>query len=669
MARCSGFGGGGPQSEARISPLADSRVVTSSSVSRSGFGGLMAQAKVDLVGTQPSAYRAASSSSSKRSSEMLQAKVDLIGTQPSACSAASSSSSRRLSEMLQASGASSAQAERVTLFSLPADDGFSSWGSSSAQGNGRPKGMVSSDLRPGACEFTEMCANLSDSCTRSQSPIPEAAVRGDTGSSTYAKGLIVLRRRSSDSALRFCESSPEGVVRPVGRANSSSSRSSIDSPTKDGSTGSISSRLRSFSENFGEQAASKPRLYRASSLCEDAVQQEATMGIAGLPALLGDRDRLKKQVVKCFRAVAGSSRGIDGNELWDFRANLSRLLDLPEAAFGDIEESFQRYDFNGNGLLEPNEAYKLVKFSLYEYMKHINAHPQIEIPSKSLDSAGLRVTREVGAGSQGVVKLATDSMGNERCVKCYAKEKMDVEALKQEFEALKLAACEHVVRVDDIFQDAHFYYLVEDAMQGGDFTTVQMRAEQVGVNMGEDWYRGLFKQCFEALKFMHEQALLHCDIKEPNLMCKSLNFQSPHVMVIDFGVSMAMSKVETGIIHGTPGYVPPETWKLKKWFARGDIFSMGVVIVQMLTGRIPESSSNLEGKKGIFQEFCQSVADIRAATFTRQPPVHEVPFPALSDLCDRCLAKLREGRPKAPQVLKDQWFQAPLQTKATAVKC
>jgi len=220
---------------------------------------------------------------------------------------------------------------------------------------------------------------------------------------------------------------------------------------------------------------------------------------------------------------------------------------------------------------------------------------------------------------------------------------------------MKLVACKNVAQIDEIFQDHMHYYMVGDVMHGGDFTEVQMRARQAGVNIGEDWYRGLFKQCFEALTFMHEQALMHCDIKEPNLMIKTMDYHNPHVVLIDFGVSTAMSKRDTGFAGGTPGYIPPETFEMGKWFPGGDVFSTGVVMTQMILNRIPNEKTG-QAMIGIFLEGCNSLETVRMATLTRQPPTHQIPFPALAQLCAKCLTKPLQGRPKAPQVLQDPWF-------------
>merc|ERR1740123_2002246 len=224
--------------------------------------------------------------------------------------------------------------------------------------------------------------------------------------------------------------------------------------------------------------------------------------------------------------------------------------------------------------------------------------------------------------------------------------------LKEEFEAMKLEACKNVAKVGDIFQDDKYYFMVGDLCRGGDFTQLKRLATERGVSLTEDWWRAVFKQCFEALNFMHEQAVMHCDIKEPNLMLQTDNYQSPHVMVIDFGVSTAMSKKDTGLAGGTPGYVPPETFDMGKWFPGGDVFSMGVVMLQMIIDRVPNDKAP---RQGIFQEGCNSLDQIRIATQTRHPPTHAVPFRGLGELCAKCLSKDVRTRPRAPSSRPPRW--------------
>merc|ERR1719329_227002 len=127
------------------------------------------------------------------------------------------------------------------------------------------------------------------------------------------------------------------------------------------------------------------------------------------------------------------------------------------------------------------------------------------------------------------------------------------------------------------------------------------------VPLTEEWYQHLFGQAFSGLAFMHQHALMHCDIKEANLMLKTADVHHPEVCIIDLGLSRALF-VEGSGPCGTPGYIPPETWQTYKWFPRGDIFSMGVVCVQLLADKVPDDK---RGRLGIFTEGCSSVEAVQ----------------------------------------------------------
>jgi len=229
-----------------------------------------------------------------------------------------------------------------------------------------------------------------------------------------------------------------------------------------------------------------------------------------------------------------------------------------------------------------------------------------------------------------------------------------VEDLSHEFEALSLLQCNVIAGASEMFQDESMYYLVGDVYYGGSFETLKKRAIGQGVVLTQDWWRSVFRQVLEGIAFMHEQAVMHCDIKEPNLMVKTDDFRHPQVVIIDLGVAVNMAQKDNGHPSGTPGYVPPETLETYMWFPRGDLFSMGVVMMQLVIDKVPTD----ERACGIFQERCRNVQEIFAATKTRSPPWHLMPrgFPLLSSLVQRLLRKERRLRPTAAQVLKDPWF-------------
>lgn len=166
-------------------------------------------------------------------------------------------------------------------------------------------------------------------------------------------------------------------------------------------------------------------------------------------------------------------------------------------------------------------------------------------------------------------------------------------------------------------------------------------------------------QVVEGLAFMHEQAMIHCDIKEPNMMVKLPNYSAPQIVIIDFGISKAMASSDGPCLKGTPGYLPPETYDSGFWYPRGDVFSAGVAIFQLLTDKLPpEGPRTLQTPGGIFIEGCGAMQDIQQATKTRQPPYHLLPSDTggLNRLLPGMLAKRMQDRPTAVQLLKDPWF-------------
>lgn len=377
---------------------------------------------------------------------------------------------------------------------------------------------------------------------------------------------------------------------------------------------------------------------------------------------LQDRARLKAMVLRIFSSVSSPTNNLDVNGLRCFRALLLQELGLPSETFGDILTDCIRFDFNGTGKLEVNEVYKLTKFHLWEYWKKLRGPEwKSNIPYKSLELGGYKVLKELGKGSQAVVKLCKNYDGLDRCIKCYSKDEMaqsGVEMLVDEFEAMQLLGCKRIANTFEIFQDARFYYLVNEVYYGGDFQTVKRRAQDQGVCTNEDWWRKLFKQCLRALEFMHQQAMIHCDIKEPNLMLKTHDLTEPDVVVVDFGIAKAMGAGDTNSFGGTPGYIPPETLQSHKWFPGGDIFSLGVVIFQMMTDNVPNEDA-YGSPNGLFVDGCSNLEEIITATLTREPRFEKMPpeFPGLLRLTRMLLQKHLANRPNALRAMEDTWFK------------
>jgi hypothetical protein len=276
--------------------------------------------------------------------------------------------------------------------------------------------------------------------------------------------------------------------------------------------------------------------------------------------------QLKSLVKNYFQQVARGGEGLDLAGLAQLRSLMGKQLGIPQQALGNLHDEYVRFDFDGDGMLQAHECYKLVKYHLREYHKKINPSvAEVTIPFRSVQSAGYTFSKELGHGSQGVMKLAIDRDGMQRCIKVIRKSDgpHGIADLKEEFEAMNNLHNEHIAKTYEIFQDNAFYYMVNEPYFGGDFTKLRQKATEQGVHITENWWRIIFRQCFEGLRYLHEKAMMHCDIKEPNLMLKTDDYHQPEVVIIDFGIAQE-DVCDRQRVCGTPGYIPPETWETKK---------------------------------------------------------------------------------------------------------
>jgi serine/threonine-protein kinase len=112
----------------------------------------------------------------------------------------------------------------------------------------------------------------------------------------------------------------------------------------------------------------------------------------------------------------------------------------------------------------------------------------------------------------------------------------------------------------------------------------------------------------EALAYAHKQNVVHRDIKPANIMYEA---ESDTVKVTDFGIARITdsSKTKTGLVLGTPSFMSPEQLAGKKVDGRSDLYSLGVMLYQMLSGVLPfrgDSMSEL-----MFKIANEEAADIR----------------------------------------------------------
>ncbi len=209
------------------------------------------------------------------------------------------------------------------------------------------------------------------------------------------------------------------------------------------------------------------------------------------------------------------------------------------------------------------------------------------------------VLEEVGKGAMGTVYKGKDpAIGRKVALKTIRIDKIadpsEIDELRvrlaREAKAAGNLSHPNIVTIYDVGQDGDTQYIAMEYLEGYSLETVIHRKLDMNLRLAAQ----IAYQVCLALQYAHRQHLVHRDIKPGNIMVME-NF---HVKVMDFGIAHFESSnlTQTGIAMGTPSYISPEQLKGEPVTPSSDIFSTGVVLYEILTGKKPfkgESISNL----------------------------------------------------------------------------
>ncbi|MDF2928591.1 MAG: prkC [Anaerospora sp.] len=157
-----------------------------------------------------------------------------------------------------------------------------------------------------------------------------------------------------------------------------------------------------------------------------------------------------------------------------------------------------------------------------------------------------------------------------------------VTRFRREAQAAARLSHPNIVNIYDVGCDEDIYYIVMEYISG---ETLKERIERAGQLPIESSVR-IALEIAEALEHAHQNGLVHCDIKPHNI----LTTKSGRIKVTDFGIARAVTSAtmtHTGTIIGSVHYFSPEQAKGAAVGAKSDIYSLGVVMYEMLTGTVP----------------------------------------------------------------------------------
>jgi serine/threonine-protein kinase len=254
-----------------------------------------------------------------------------------------------------------------------------------------------------------------------------------------------------------------------------------------------------------------------------------------------------------------------------------------------------------------------------------------------------RIEEKIGEGGMGKVYRATHvHMDNTVALKILhthlASDQTALERFRREARAAAYIRHPNAVAVTDfgVTKDTGIAYLVMEFLEGVELR--QKIKQQKQLDYEESFL--IVQQTCAALQAAHAKGIIHRDLKPDNIWLLPTEDGITRVKVLDFGIAKLKTTTETsaltqqGMIVGTPYYMSPEQCRGEELDARSDIYSMGVILYEMMTGEVPFQASTPVG------------VVLKHANEPPRPPHElrgELPTP-LEDVILRALKKKREER-------------------------
>ncbi|MBI3610164.1 MAG: protein kinase [Nitrospirae bacterium] len=207
--------------------------------------------------------------------------------------------------------------------------------------------------------------------------------------------------------------------------------------------------------------------------------------------------------------------------------------------------------------------------------------------SNKLFSGKYEIQGEIARGGMGVIYKAIHTTLNRRvAIKVlhpqYSGDSAFLKRFQREARAMARLDHENIIRVFDVAEDQGSQYIVMEYFQGKDLKQLIL---EKGRFLPEDAL-AFAVQVASALSYAHSQGIVHRDIKPGNIMVDGRG----RVKIADFGIAAATDEISvtaTGQIIGTPEYMSPEQARGEHLDGRTDLYSLGMVIFEMLNGQTP----------------------------------------------------------------------------------
>ena len=253
-----------------------------------------------------------------------------------------------------------------------------------------------------------------------------------------------------------------------------------------------------------------------------------------------------------------------------------------------------------------------------------------------------QVLRSIGAGGMADVYLARDlNLQREVAVKVLRPDFSRDSAFRVRFlqEARAAANLTHpnIVTIYDFGEDPEHLFIVMEFVDGTDLKTLIHRRTTIPRPAALD----LLIQVCEGVGYAHRAGLVHCDLKPQNILVSN----AERAKITDFGISRALASIPLGeqwdVVWGSPQYFSPEQASGAAPSPASDVYSLGVVLYEMLTGRLPFEAADP-----------RLLAELHQVGQLLPPSQHD---PSIPPALDQIIQKVLSKEPAARYRTADQF--------------